>query len=238
MYTIWTIAKKELASFFDSLIAYVLLIAFLGFAGFFTWFSGNDIFLRGQADLRVFFVWAQIILLFFIPAITMRMISEEKKSGTIELLLTKAVSDGDLIIGKFTACLMLVGIALLFTLPYYYSVSQLGNFDHGAAITGYLGLLLMSAAYVGIGIFASSVTDNQIIAFLLAIVISIVFHWIFSAGAQVTTGLLGDVFSTLSASEHLTSITRGVIDTRDVLYFISLAALGILMSIVVIQKRN
>ena len=159
---IWIIARKELGSFFDSLIAYILLVAFLGFSGFFTWMASNmDIFFRKQADLQVFFGVAYWSLFIFIPALTMRQLAEEKKSGTIELLLTKAVSERQLVLGKFIACLGLVIIALLLTLPYYYTVANIGNIDHGATICGYFSLLLMSAAYISIGLFASSITTTR-----------------------------------------------------------------------------
>src|SRR5579863_3620342 len=157
MNKIWIIAKRELQSFFDSLTAYIMLVVFLGFSGFFTWLYGSDIFLRNQADLSVFFGIAYWTLFFFIPAITMRMLAEENKSGTIELLLTKAVSDWQIIFGKFLACLILILIALALTLPYYVTVWKLGPVDHGAVWTGYLGLILMASTYISIGLYTSSV---------------------------------------------------------------------------------
>lgn len=171
MKNIWIIAKKELNSFFDSLMAYIILTVFLGISGFFTWLYGNDIFFRGQASLQAFFNIAYWTLFFFIPAITMRMIAEEKKTGSIELLLTKAVNDWEVVIGKFLSGLLLILAALFFTLPYYITVSNIGPIDHGAAITGYIGMILFSMALLGIGIFASSITNNQIVAFLLALFI-------------------------------------------------------------------
>ena len=234
-----TIAKKEIRSFFDSLIAYILLIAFLGFTGFFTWLRGNgDIFFRKQADLDVFFGVAMWTLFFFIPAITMRLIAEEKKSGTIELLLTKAVTNWQVVFGKFLAALALVGIALLFTLIYYVSVSRLGNFDHGATICGYLGLILMSGAYIAIGLFASSLTNNQIVAFLVALLIGICFHFIFGIIGQGMSGWLGELFNTLSLGTHFNSIIRGVLDSKDLIYFISITALGLILSEQMISKRQ
>jgi len=180
MNPVWTIAKRELSSYFDSLIAYIIIVAFLGFTGFFTWLFGADVFLRKQADLQVFFGVAQWTLFFFIPAITMRQLAEEKRSGTIELLLTKAVSNRQLVIGKWLSCFSMVLIALLFTLPYYITIANIGNIDHGATLGGYFGLLLLSGAYISIGLFASSLTDNQIVAFLLALFIGIFFQIIFS----------------------------------------------------------
>jgi ABC-2 type transport system permease protein len=238
MNKIWIIARRELHSFFDSLMAYIMLVAFLGFSGFFTWLYGSDIFLRNQADLQVFFSIAYWTLFFFIPAITMRMLAEENKSGTIELLLTKAVTDWQIIFGKFLACLVLIGVALLLTLPYYITVWKLGPVDHGSVWAGYLGLLLMSATYISIGLFTSSITNNQIVAFLLAIFIGIFFHIIFDVLANSTTGIIGNVFSYLSVSTHYESISRGVIDSKDLVYFFSVIFLGLVLSEVKLSKRN
>lgn len=231
------IAKKEFGSFFDSLVAYILLAAFLGFSGFFTWIQGSDIFMRREADLDVFFSVARWTLFFFIPALTMKMVAEEKKTGTIEMLLTKAVTDREVVIGKFVGCLMLVGVALAFTLPYYVSVSWLGKMDHGATITGYLGLLLMSAAYIAIGIFASSVTNNQIVAFLLALLIGIFFHLLFDFIAAGSSGYISELFQTLSLTNHYDSISRGVLDSKDIIYFLSITGLGLFLSEYFISKR-
>jgi len=234
----WIIAKRELKSYFDSLVAYILLLTFLGFTGFFVWLSGNgDVFFRKQADLAVFFSIANWTLFFFIPAITMRLVAEEKRSGTIELMLTKAISNWQLVFGKFMAAFLLVAIALAFTLPYYITISKLGNFDHGASISGYIGLLLLSAAYIGIGIFASSLTNNQIVAFLLALVIGICFQFLFGVMASGSSGLVSEIFDTLSLSSHYDSISRGVIDSKDLLYFISVAGLGLIFSEYILSKR-
>ena len=234
----WIIAKRELNSFFDSLVAYILLIAFLGFSGFFTWLNSNaDIFMRKQADLMVFFQVAFWTLFLFIPAITMKQLAEEKKTGTIEMLLTKEVTNRQVIIGKFLACFMMVLIALFFTLPYYVTVANIGNIDHGATICGYFGLVLMSAAYIAIGLFASSITNNQIVAFLLALFISIFFHMIFGFMASGASGFFGNLFDTLSLSRHFESISRGVLDTKDLIYFLSITALGLLLSEINISKR-
>lgn len=230
MNPVWVITKREMGSFFDSLVAYIILVAFLGFSGFFTWLYGSDVFYRKQADLAVFFDVARWTLFFFIPAITMRMLAEERKTGTIELLLTKAVNNRQVVWGKFLACLSMVGIALLFTLPYYITISQLGDVDHGAIIAGYFGLLLMSAAYIAIGLFASSITNNQIVAFLLALFVGIFFQFLFDIMASGAGGFWGELFSTLSMSRHVESITRGVLDSKDLVYFLSLTGLGLLLS--------
>src|SRR5215213_7357954 len=134
MKNVWIIAKREVAAFFDSLIAYVIIVVFLGLSGFFTWLFGNNVFFVNQADLGMFFSIAYWTLFFFIPAITMRTLAEELKSGTFEMLSTKGVSDWQIVTGKFLACLILVGIALACTLPYYFTVNRLGSIDHGAVI--------------------------------------------------------------------------------------------------------
>jgi ABC-2 type transport system permease protein len=238
MHAIWTIAKRELGSFFDSLIAYILLILFLGFSGFFTWLFGSDIFFIGQASLQSFFNIAFWTLFFFIPALTMRLLAEEKKTGTIELLLTKAVTDREVVIGKFLSTLLLVAIALIFTLPYVVTLANIGNIDFGEIFSGYLGLLLMSAAYISIGLYASSITSNQIVAFLLALFIGLFFHLIFGVLANNNTGFVGQILSTLSLSDHFESISRGVIDTRDLIYFLSIISIGLFLSELSLTKRN
>lgn len=238
MKAVWIICFRELRSFFDSLIAYILLVLFLGFSGFFTWMYGSDIFLIGQTTLRGFFSVAYWSLFFFIPALTMRLLAEEKKTGTIELLLTKSVSDRQVVLGKFLGSLLLVAIALLFTLPYVITLANLGNLDQGELICGYLALILMSAAYTGIGLFASSITNNQIVAFLSAITIGLLFHLIFEVLAGNTSGILSSVFSVLSLSSHYDSISRGVVDSRDVIYFLSVTTISLVLAELSLTKRN
>lgn len=232
------IAKREVNSFFDSLTAYVLITVFLGISGFFTWIYGSDIFFVGQASLQSFFSVAYWSLFFFIPALTMRSIAEEKRSGTLEMILSKPVSDFEFVTGKFIAVFELIVIALLFTLPYYITVSFLGPVDHGAVLCGYIGMLLMSAVLISIGIFASSLTSNQIVAFLLALFIGVFFLIIFDVLAANFTGSLGTFFSYLSLSSHYESMSRGVIDSRDVIYFLSLTFLFLFSATMVLSKRN
>ena len=238
MKTICIIAGRELNSFFDSLIAFVMLVLFLGFSGFFTWISGNDIFIVGQASLRTFFSIAYWTLFFFTPALTMRLISEEKKTGTIKMLLTKAVTDRQVILGKYLATLALIIIALVFTLPYVITVSRLGNLDIGSTVGGYLALILMSAAYASIGMFASSITSNQIVAFLTALFIGLFFHIIFEVVAGSLTGFIGQIVNSLSLSAHFESLSRGVIDSRDIVYFGSVIFMGLFLSEVSLSRRN
>lgn len=238
MKTIWLIAKRELNSFFDSLTAYIMIVLFLGFSGFFTWISGSDIFLIGQANLRSFFSIAYWTLFFFIPALTMRLIAEEKKTGTIELLLTKAVTDRQVILGKYLATLMLISIALAFTFPYLITVAKIGNLDAGGVLCGYLALLLMSAAYTSIGLFASSITNNQIVAFLTSLFIGLFFHIIFEIISSGMTGLPGQIINSLSVTFHFESLSRGVVDSKDIVYFGSIIYLGIFLTEVSLAKRN
>jgi len=238
MHATWIIARKELQSYFDSLIAYILLILFLGFSGFFTWLFGSDIFMVGQATLQSFFGIAYWTLFFFTPALTMRLLAEEKKSGTIEMLLTKAVSDRQVVVGKFIAAFLLVISALAFTFPYIITLAYIGDIDTGEILCGYAGLALMSASYISIGLYASSLTSNQIVAFLLALSIGLFFHILFEVLAGNFTGVTAQVFSTLSLSNHFESISRGVVDTRDLIYFGSLIFLGLFLSEMSLTKRN
>jgi len=238
MKSIWIITKRELSALFDSLIAYLMIIIFLGLSGFFTWLFGNNVFLINQASLNVFFSISYWTLFFFIPAITMRTLAEETGSGTIELLSTKAINDWQIVIGKFLSSFFLVAIALACTLPYYFTVANLGNIDHGAVIGGYLGLLVTSAAYVSIGIFASSTTNNQIVAFLLALFIGIFFQLLFDILASGSTGIIGSTFNYLSARVHYDSMARGVVDSRDLIYFVSLIFLGLALAQTMLSRKN
>ena len=238
MRLVWIITKRELQSFFDSLMAYIMLFAFLGFSGFFTWISGSDVFLVGQASLDSFFGIAYWTLFFFIPALTMPLFAEEYSLGTIELLLKKPVSNWQVISGKFLSTLMLICIALALTLPYYFTVSSLGNIDHGAVWSGYFGLILMSATYISVGIFASSISKNQIVGFLLALFFGIFFHIIFNILAGSFTGTLGSIFDFLSLSTHYDSITRGIIDSKDLIYFLSIIFLCLVSTESVISRKN
>ena len=238
MKQIWIITKRELKSFFNSLMAYIMLIAFLGFSGFFTWLFGSDVFLVGQASLQSFFGIAYWTLFFFIPALTMGLIAEETKSGTIEQLLTKPVNNWQVLSGKFLSTLLLIMIALALTIPYYITVSSLGPIDHGAVWTGYLGLILMSATYISIGVFASSISNNQIIGFLLALFIGLFFHIIFGILSSSSAGIIGKILDYLSMQTHFESISRGVVDTKDLIYFLSIIAISLFAAETVLTKRK
>lgn len=241
MKNIWIIAKRELRTFFDSLIAYILLVVFLVLTGFLTWIYGinnGDIFSSGVASLRWFFYYAQFTLIIFIPALTMRMIAEEKNTGTLEILLTRAVTDWQVVAGKYLGGLLMICITLAFTLPYYFGLAYLGPVDHGATLGGYLGLVFLSSAYIGIGIFCSSVTNNQIVAFLLAIILCAAFGIVFEIVSMSMSGSFGSVIQFLSANDHFASMQRGVIDLRDVIFFLSLTVLGLILAEMQLVKRN
>jgi ABC-2 type transport system permease protein len=241
MKSIWIITKKELNSFFDSLIAYILLVLFLGLSGFFTWIFGvfrPDIFIGGEASLEAFFDTSYVTLFLLIPAVTMRLIAEEKKTGTIELLLTKAVSDRQVILGKFLSSLLLITIALLFTLPYVITIASIGNVDSGQVIFGYVGLFLMSAVYISIGLYLSSITSNQIIAFLLSLFVGSFFQFIFFLISIYSKGFIGEFFNMISMSTHTSNLQRGILDTKDLIYFLSIIFLGLFLAEISLSKRK
>ena len=237
--------KKEINSFLNSLLGYIVITVFLLVNGLFLWVFPleSNIIDFGYASLDGLFLLAPFVFLFLIPAITMRFFAEEKKSGTIELLMTKPLTDIQVILAKYLAGLTLVFISLLPTLIYFYSVYQLGfpkgNIDTGGMWGSYIGLLFLGASFVAIGLFASSLTDNQIISFILAALlcgfIYIGFEFIYNLN------LFGNVdlfIKTLGISSHYSYMSKGVIDTRDLLYFISLIALFILMTKISLETRK
>ena len=238
MNKIWIITKRELQSYFDSLMAYILLILFLGFSGFFTWLYGSDIFFIKQATLMPFFNIAYWTLFFFIPALTMRLLSEENRMGTIELLLTKPVSNWQVIVAKYLASLLLIFAAFVLTIPYIISVSSMGNLDLGQVFSGYLALILFSSMMIGIGLFTSSIGSNQIVSYLLALFIGIFFQVIFQMLGQSMVGIGGHILDYLITVSHFESMTRGVIDSRDVIFFAGITFLSLVFSeIMLIRKR-
>lgn len=228
------IFQKELRSYFNSAVAYVVIVVFLAFLG---WFYASSMFLIGIASMRDMFETARWVLLFIIPAITMRLLAEETKSGTIELLTTKPVHDAEIVIGKFLAAWSLIVFALLPTLVYYFTLTSLGQLDNGPVIGGYLGLVLMAGVYVSIGLFASSVTDNQIVAFILGIFLIVVFFVLDKVLMFVPEGL-ASTFEYLSTDFHFMNIARGVIDSRDLVYFFSILGFMLTCSTVSLERRK
>ncbi len=222
-----SILKKELNSFFGSPIAYLVIGVFLLVNGLFLWvFNDNfNILNAGFADLNSFFYLAPWLFLFLIPAITMKSFADEYNLGTIETLKTKPLTTWQIVLGKFFASLVLVLIALLPTLTYVYTISELGNptgnIDTGSLLGSYFGLLFLAAAYTAIGLFTSTLSKNQIIAFILGIVISFFMFYGFDAIANLLTS--SDYYiRNFGFNAHFKSISRGVIDTRDLMYFISI----------------
>ncbi|MEE4259010.1 MAG: ABC transporter permease subunit [Bacteroidales bacterium] len=238
MTQIWIITQRELKAYFDSLMAYILLILFLGFSGFFTWIYGSDIFYIKQATLMPFFSIAYWTLFFFIPALTMRLLSEENRMGTLELLLTKPLSNWQIVFGKFLAALLLIIIALLMTFPYVITISSIGNMDAGQVISGYIALIFFSAMYISIGLFTSSFTNNQIVSYLSALFIGIFFQIIFGMLAQNSSGFIGKTLDYLSVSTHFESMTRGVLDTRDLVYFIGISFISLVLTETMLIKKR
>ena len=234
----WIIIKRELASYFDSLIAYVIIVLFLLLTGIFTWLYTTNVFVAGQADLRVFFGWGYWTIFVFTPAITMRALSDENKSGTFELLATKPVSDMQIVVAKFLAAVLLMATAVLCTLPYYFTISYLGDVDHGGIIGGYIGLILVVMSYASIGIFSSSLTNNQVVALLLSWILCFTFHFLLGLSTSAFSGLVADTLNFLSVQTHFNSLMRGVIDSRDIIYFASLIITGLMLSRAILSKRN
>lgn len=223
-----SILKKEFNSFFASPIAYLVIGVFLLVSGLFLWvFKDNfNILNAGFADLNSFFYLSPWLFLFLIPAITMKSFADELNSGTIEILKTKPLTDWQIVIGKFLASLLLIVIALIPTLAYVYTVWQLGNpvgnLDIGSTLGSYIGLLFLASTYTAIGLFTSTLSKNQIVAFVLGVFITFFLFYGFDAIASFFGGNSYFV-QQLGINEHFKSISRGVLDTRDIFYFISVA---------------
>lgn len=221
------IFKKEINSFFSSAIGYLVIAVFLVLNGLFLWVFDSDynILNAGFADLSSFFYISPWIFLFLIPAVTMRSFADEYNSGTIELLKTQPLSNWDITLGKYFASLLLIVIAIIPTLIYVYSISKLGstpaNYDLGSLLGSYFGLFFLTATYTAIGTFSSSITNNQIVAFVIAITVSLFLY----AGFDAMASLFGSMEYTvqnIGMNSHFKSMSRGVLDTRDVLYFTSI----------------
>jgi ABC-2 type transport system permease protein len=228
------IFRRELRSYFNSPVAYVVIVVFLAIIG---WFFTSNLFLMNVASMRVVFELVPLVFLFFVPAITMRLLAEEKKSGTLELLTTKPVTDAEIVIAKFLAAWALLAAALLPTLLYLFTMMALGSIDVGPVITGYIGLLLMGGAYIAIGIFASSLTENQIIAFITGFLIVLALFLMDKVLMYVPEGLASTV-EFLAVDYHFSNIARGVIDSRDIIYFVSLLGFSLLLATVSLERRK
>ncbi|AMS27645.1 ABC transporter permease [Bacteroidetes bacterium UKL13-3] len=223
----YSILKKEIRSFLSSLIAYVVMIVFLVAIGLFMWVLPEyNVFDMGYANMDTLFSMAPMVFIFLISAITMRSFSEEKKSGTIEIITTKPLSDMQIILGKYVAGVVLVIFSIIPTLIYFYTIYQLGatkgNMDIGATWGSYLGLLLLASCFVAIGIFSSAITDNQIVSFIVSMFLCYCFYSIFDLLANFNLlGSYDSMVAALGINAHYVSISRGVIDSRDLIYFLS-----------------
>ena len=236
------ILKKEINTFFASPIGYLVIGVFLLLNGLFLWvFKGEFNILNSRvASLSSFFLLAPWILIFLVPAVTMRSFSDEKKQGTLELLVTKPISHFQIVLGKYFGAFVLILMALIPTLLYVYTVSNLGNLegnlDMGSTIGSYFGLLFLIAAYTAIGIFASTLSDNQIVAFIIAVFICFFFYFGFEGLSNYA--FFGDMvyMENLGMASHYNSMSRGVIDTRDLIYFLSIAVAFLIFTTLRIKK--
>jgi len=230
-----TITKKEIKSYFNAPAAYIVLVIFLLLSG---WFFASPLFINNQANLRTLFGIIPLFYLFFVPAITMGLLSREKNTGTMELLATLPIKDSQIIMGKFWASVILIGVGLLLTLVHFITIVLLGtNVDFGAIFCGYIGLLFLGAVYSSIGIFASSITSNQIVSLIISFFI-IFFFFIIKFFLFFVPDFMVGIFQFLSIDYHFSNITRGVIDTRNIIYFISLIVLFLKLAQTSLENRN
>jgi ABC-2 type transport system permease protein len=241
----YSLFVKEIRSFLSSLIGYIVIVVFLLAISLFMWIirGSTNALDSGYANIDTLFAIAPWVFLFLIPAITMRSFADEKKSGTIELLLTRPITDLQIILAKYFAGLILVAISLLPTLIYYWSIYKLGNpvgnIDSGATWGSYLGLLLLGSSFVAIGIFASSTTDNQIISFILSLALCFFCYIGFEQISSLSLFGKADTFiQAMGINEHYNSLSRGVIDTRDIVYFITFNAFFMLTTKTILESRK
>ena len=236
------VLKRELASYFATPLAYVFIVIFLMLTGVFTFFLGG-FFENGQADLWAFFNFHPWLYLFLVPALSMRLWSEERKSGTIELLMTLPISLGDMVVGKFLAAWMFTGMSLLLTFPLWLTVNYLGDPDNGAILAGYLGSWMMSGAFLAIGSCISAATKNQVIAFILTAVVCFLFVMSgFDLVQEWFTGwapnAIVESVAALSFLTHFNAIAKGVLDLRDVLYFLVIISGWLFATAIVLDMKK
>jgi len=237
---VWTIARRELASYFASPVAYVFLVIFLLLTGFFT-FTAGAFFERGEASLASFFLWHPWLYLVLVPAVGMRLWSEERRAGTLELLFTLPIAPWQAILGKFLASWIFLAIALALTFPVVLTVNILGAPDNGQILAGYLGSLLMAGAYLAVTCMTSAMTRNQVVSFILSIVILL---FLILAGFTPVTDLLVrwanpavvDTVAAFSFMTHFDAFQRGVLDSRDALYFLSVIGFALFATGVVLRN--
>jgi ABC-2 type transport system permease protein len=242
MSRVWVIAKRELSGYFTTPIAYVFIVIFLFLNGVFTFYLGS-FFERGQADLVTFFGFHPWLYLALIPALTMRLWAEERKTGTIELLLTLPVSMFEAVLGKFIATWIFAAIALSLTFPMWLTVNYLGNPDNGIILASYLGSLLMAGAYIAIGSCISALSKNQVIAFVITVVVCLIFllsgfPLVLDFFSGWTPDILVEAISGLSFLTHFDDISKGIIELRDIIYFASLIIFWLFANAVLIEIKK
>jgi ABC-2 type transport system permease protein len=233
---------REFAAYFSTPIAYVFIVIFLALSGSFAFFLGN-FFGRGQADLHAFFTYAPWLYLLFAPAVAMRLWAEEKKTGTIELIMTLPVSTTEVVLSKFFAAWAFIGVALMLTFPMWLSVNYLGEPDNGVILAGYIGTFFMAGGFLAIGSCISAMTNNQVIAFIVSAVVCFLF---LTSGLPLvlnffqgwTPDFLIDTISTMSFLTHFSSITKGIIDLRDVVFYGSLISLALFINVIVVDAKK
>lgn len=236
MQNVYAIFRREFLSYFDSPLAYIVIPAFLGLVGGFSLYF-QDMLGAGVVTLRPVFFWSAVFFLLLIPAVTMRLFAEENRTGSIELLVTLPVSESEMVLGKYLAALGLMTVALGLTVTYPVTLAFLGDLDLGPVFGGYLGLFLLGAAFSAIGTAASASTSNQVVAFLVALVLCLVPFATGYALAQVPAGLL-PVVQYLSFEYHFNNLARGVVDSRDLLYYATVVALFLHLSVFALERRR
>lgn len=237
---ITAVAKRELKSYFATPVAYVFIVVFLVAAGAFTFYFG-DFYDRGQADLNPFFTFHPWLFLFFVPALAMRLWAEERRSGTIELLMTLPIEPHEAVVGKFLAAWAFTCLAIALTFPIWITVNYLGSPDNGVILAAYVGSAFMAGGFLAVGSFVSAITKNQVIAFVLAVMVSFLLllaghpFVLDAVSALAPSQAVVDGIASLSFLTHFESISRGVIDLRDVVYFVLLIATALYASVVVLS---
>ncbi|MFN8415838.1 MAG: gliding motility-associated ABC transporter permease subunit GldF [Cytophagaceae bacterium] len=240
----WSVFKKETSVLLNSMVAYMAIVVFLTFIGLFLWvIPDTSLFESGFADLDTMFYLGPLAFMLLIPAITMRSFAEEKKDGTIELLLTKPISDWDIILGKFFSSGAIVLVALIPTVIYYVSVYMLGkpvgNIDSAAVFTSYIGLLFMGLVFVSIGIFSSVVSNNQVVSFILSLLLSYVWYKGLNDFASIDLWQGSAVFlKSLSLDYHYLALSKGVVDARNVFYFLTIITVMLGLTKLKLGSRN
>ena len=242
MNVLFNIVKRELASYFSTPLAYVFIVIFLALIGSFTFYLGN-FFVRGQADLNSFFAFHPWVYILLIPAVTMRLWAEERKSGTIELLMTLPLTTAQSVIGKFFAAWFFIFIALILTFPIWITVNYLGQPDNGVILAGYVGSFFMSGAYLSIGSCVSAFTKNQVIAFVVTATLCFIFTMsgvdiVFNFFKVWAPEFLVNTISSMSFLTHFESITKGVIEIRDFLFYLSVIIFWLFINIIVVEFKK